>query len=148
MKVILLQDIKKLGKKDDVIDIVDGYARNYLFPKNFAKEATRDNMVKLESKKDAINHKKELELEDYKIKAQQLKDITLKLFVKAGEHGKIFGGITSKEISEELNKRYKLNIDKKKIILNETIKTLGNFIIEVKFGNGITSKLNINVVSE
>lgn len=148
MKVILIQDIKGIGKKDDILNTNDGYARNYLFPRNLAIEATQDNLNKLQAKKNSVNHKKALEIEEIKKLAELIKNTKLDLKVKAGENGKIFGGITSKEISDELNKQCKINIDKKKIVLAETIKTLGQFSVEIKFGEGITAKLMINVITE
>lgn len=148
MKVILLKDIKGVGKKDEVINANDGYARNFLFPKGFALEATKDNLLKLQAKNDSKAHKKELEIEENKKIAKKLDEITLELKVKAGENGKIFGGVTSKEISEQLKKTHKIEIDKKKIILKETIKTIGRFIVEIKFGDGVNAKLALNVIPE
>jgi len=148
MKVILLQDIKNVGKKDEIINANDGYARNFLFPKKMALEATKDNLLKLQAKKDSIQNKKNIEIEENKKLAEKIKNITLDLKVKAGANGKTFGGITSKEISEELNKQYKISIDKKKIDLKETIKTLGRFSVDIKFGDGVNAKLSINIQPE
>ena len=122
MKVILLQDIKNVGKKDEIINANDGYARNFLFPKKLALEATKDNLLKLQAKKDSQAHKKSLEIEEFKKQAEKINNITLDLKVKAGENGKIFGGITAKEISQELKSKQNMDIDKKKIVLKETIK--------------------------
>lgn len=148
MKVILLQDIKGVGKKDDIINANDGYVRNYLLPKNLAKEATNDNLNKLKAKKNSANHQKELEIIEIKKQIEKLKDLTILIKVKAGENGKIFGAITSKEIKEELEKQYNINIDKKNINLKETIKSLGRFAIEVKFKEGLNAKIYINIVKE
>lgn len=148
MKVILLQDIKNVGKKDEIINANDGYARNFLFPKKLALEATKENLLELQAKKDSQNHKKNLEIEEFKKQADKIKDIVLELKVKAGSNGKIFGGITAKEISEELDKQDGIKIDKKKIILKETIKNTGRFSVDVKFGEGITSKLTLNILPE
>ncbi|MDO5556406.1 MAG: 50S ribosomal protein L9 [Clostridia bacterium] len=148
MKVILLQDIKNVGKKDDIINANDGYARNFLFPQNLAVEATKDNLLKLQAKQDSTLRKKNLEIEKYKNQAKELEKITLELKVKAGENGKIFGGITSKEIASELKEQYKIDIDKKKILLKETIKNIGRFVAEIKFGEGITAKLILNIKPE
>ena len=148
MKVILLQDIKNVGKKDEIINANDGYARNFLFPKNLALEATKDNLLKLQAKKDSQAHKKNLEIEEFKKQAEVISKLTLEIKVKAGENGKIFGGVTSKEISEELNKQYKLQIDKKKIVLKETIKNTGRYLVDIKFGDGVNAKLNIEVKPE
>ena len=148
MKVILLQDIKNVGKKDEIINANDGYARNFLFPKKLALEATKDNLLKLQAKKDSQKHKKDLEIEEFKKQAKKIEDITLEIKVKAGENGKIFGGVTAKEVSEELNKQYKIQIDKKKITLKETIKNIGRFSVDVKFGDGISAKLTLNIQPE
>ncbi len=148
MKVILLQDIKNVGRKEQVIEANDGYARNYLFPKKLAIEASKDNMLKLQAKKTAEANKKKAEIETNKEIAKKIEKIELQIKAKSGENGKIFGGITSKEIAEELKIQYKFEIDKKKIVLKETIKNLGRFSAEIKFGDGINAKLTINVQSK
>ena len=148
MKVILLQDIKNVGKKDEIINANDGYARNFLFPKNLAIEATKDNLLKLQAKKDSKAHKKNLEIEEFKKQAEKINKLELEIKVKAGENGKIFGGVTSKEISEELNKQYTIQVDKKKIVLKETIKNIGRFTVDIKFGDGINAKLTLNIQAE
>lgn len=148
MKVILLQDIKNVGRKDEIINANDGYARNFLFPKKLALEATKDNLLKLQAKKDSQAHKKNLEIEEFKKQAEKINNIELTLKVKAGENGKIFGGVTAKEISEELKKQYKMEIDKKKIVLKETIKNIGRFSVEVKFGEGVNAKLALTITAE
>ena len=148
MKVILLDNIKGVGKKDEVINASDGYARNFLFPKKLAVEANNENMSKLKSKKQSEQYKKDVNKENAEKIAKKLDDITLTIKVKAGENGKIFGGVTSKEISEELKKQYKIDIDKKKIILNENIKNLGSFDISMKLFEGVTGKLKVKVISE
>ena len=148
MKVILLDNIKGVGKKDEIINASDGYARNFLFPKKLAVEANNENMSKLKAKKQSEQYKKDVNKENAEKIAKKLDDITLTIKVKAGENGKIFGGVTSKEISEELKKQYKIDIDKKKIILNENIKNLGSFDISMKLFEGVTGKLKVKVMSE
>lgn len=148
MKVILLDNIKGVGKKDEVINASDGYARNFLFPKKLAVEANNENMNKLKAKKQSEQYKKDVDKENARNIAKKLDDIILIIKVKAGENGKIFGGVTSKEISEELNKQYKINVDKKKIVLSENIKNLGSFDITIKLYEGITGKLKVKVMSE
>ena len=118
MKVILLQDIKNVGKKEQIIEANDGYARNYLFPKKLAIEATKDNMLKLQAKKTSEANRKQAEIDTNKETAKKIEKLELQIKAKAGENGKIFGGITSKEISEELKKQYKFDIDKKKIVIH------------------------------
>ena len=146
MKVILTQDIKGVGKKDQIINANDGYARNYLFPKNLAIPADKGNLTNLQSKKTSEEHRKELEKEAAKETAIKIEKITLKLPVKAGENGKVFGSVTSKEIAENLEKQYKIKVDKKKIILAEPIKVLGTFQIDIKLYDGVIGKLKVNVV--
>lgn len=148
MKVILLSDIKNVGKKDEILNANDGYARNFLFPKKLAVEATPDNLKKLKDKKDSEAHKKELDKQKAKETAEKINKLELVLKVKAGENGKIFGGITSKEISEELKKQNNIEVDKKKIVLSETIKTLGRFSVDIKLYEGISAKLTIDIKSE
>ena len=148
MKVILLQDIKGVGKKDQVINASDGYARNFLFPKKMAVPADQGNMARLQSKKDAQAYQKDLERQAAQKIADQIKDITLELKVKVGKNGKIFGGVTSKEIAEALKNKYQITVDKKKIQLKETIKTLGQFQIEIKLFENITAKLKVAIKSE
>lgn len=146
MKVILLQDIKGVGRKNEVINATDGYARNYLFAKNLAVEANVENMSKLNSQKEAKQYKKDVEKEKAKEIAKELEDITLEIKVQSGENGKIFGSVSSKEISENLEKQYKIVVDKKKIELKEPIKTLGDRTIEVKLFEGVAGKIKIKVI--
>ncbi len=148
MKVILLDNIKGVGKKDDIINANDGYARNYLFPRKLAVEANKANLTKLQSKKDSNEFRRGEERKKAEQIKQQIEKITLNIAVKAGENGKIFGGVTSKEISEELKKQYNIEIDKKKIELKETIKTLGSFIITIKLFENVNAKLKILIVNK
>lgn len=147
MKVILLDNIKGVGKKDEIINASDGYARNFLFPKKLAIEANNDNMNKWKNKKQSEQHKKDVEKSDAEEISKKLDKINLTIKVKAGENGRIFGGVTSKEISEELKKQYKIDVDKKKIVLNENIKNIGSFDITIKLYEGVIGKLNVKVVS-
>ena len=148
MKVILLDNIKGVGKKDEIINASDGYARNYLLPKKLAVEANAENMSKLNNKKDAAIYKKDVEKQKAEELAQKLKGILLKIKVKAGENGKIFGGVTAKEISDNLKSQYNFDVDKKKIDLKETIKTLGSFEVSIKLFEGVTASLKVEVISQ
>ena len=148
MKVILLDNIKGVGKKDDVINASDGYARNFLFPKKLAVEANAENMSKLNNKKEAANYKKDVEKQNAEELAKKIKGIMLKIKVKAGENGKIFGGVTAKEISENLKEQYKILIDKKKRELKDTVKTLGEFNITIKLYEGVIANLKVEVISQ
>lgn len=148
MKVILLQDIKGVGKKDEIINASDGHAKNYLFPKKLAVPADKEHLSKLEAKQSSANHKKEVEKEQAVKTKEALSKITLKVPAKCGENGKIFGSITSKEIAENLKQQYKIEIDKKKIVLKEAIKTLGTTIVEIKLFEGISANLRVMVTEE
>jgi len=146
MKVILKQDIKGVGKKDEVINAADGYARNFLFPKNLAVPADTGNMNNLKAKNESNAFRKGEELKEAKKNAEKLKNITLKLKVKAGENGKLFGGVTSKEISEALKNEYKIDIDKKKIVLKDAIKQAGTTRVEVRLYEGVVASVLVMVI--
>ncbi|MBQ3415419.1 MAG: 50S ribosomal protein L9 [Clostridia bacterium] len=148
MKVILKADIKGVGKKDQIIEASDGYARNFLFPKKLAVEANNENMSKLNAKNQSKAYQKEQEKQEAQGIADKMSKILLKIEVKAGENGKIFGGVSSKEIAENLEKQYSIKIDKKKIDLKETIKTLGTETINIKLFEGVVGKLRIDVISK
>ena len=146
MKVILKADIKGVGKKDEVINASDGYARNFLFPKNLAVEANKENMNKLKAQKDANQFKKDTEKEEAKKLAEKLKKIMVTIKVKTGENGKIFGGVSAKEIAENLETQHNIKIDKKKIELKETIKTLGTQMVNEKLFDGVIGTIKVNVI--
>ena len=148
MKVILLENVKGVGKKDEIINANDGYARNFLFPKNLAIEANSTNLSKLKSKQDSASFKKSEEKKNAEEMKEKLSKIVLKINVKVGENGKIFGGVTAKEISEQLKKQYNYNIDKNKIDIKETIKTIGMFTIDLKLFEGVVGKLKIHIIGE
>lgn len=147
MKVILTQDIKGVGKKDEIIKANDGYARNFLFPKKLAVEANAQNMSLLQGRKDSEHFKKEQDKEKANQIKQKIEKMTLTIKAKAGGNGKIFGSITSKEIATELQTQYKIEVDKKKINLKEPIKEIGTFTVDIKLYEGIIGKLKINILS-
>ena len=140
MKVILLENIKGVGKKDEIINASDGYARNFLFPKKLALEANSENLAKLKARQASNDYRKDVE-------KQEAIKMAEKIQVKAGENGKIFGGVTAKEISDELKKQYNFDIDKKKIDVKETIKTLGTVTVSVKLYEGVIGNLKVDVIS-
>lgn len=146
MKVILKQDIKGVGRKNEVINASDGYARNFLFPKNLAVEANTENMNKLNMQNEAKQYKKDVEKEQAKEIAKKLETITLQIKVQAGENGRIFGSVSAKEITENLESQYKIKIDKKKVDLKEAIKTTGAKTVDVKLFEGVTGKIKIDVI--
>ena len=147
MKVILLQDIKGVGKKDQIINANDGYARNYLFPKKLALEATTGNLGNLKAKQESNQYRKDMQKEEAIKLADKLKNILLTIKVKVGENGKIFGGVTAKEIAENLKTQYNIEVDKKKINLAETIKVIGTRTVDIKLYEGVIGKLKVEVRS-
>lgn len=148
MKVILKADIKGVGKKNEIINVSDGYVRNFLFPKNLAVEANNENMAKLKAQKESNQYKKDVEKEEAKKLADKLTKIMVTIKVKAGENGKIFGGVSAKEIADNLEKDHKIKIDKKKIDLKEAIKTLGMQNVNVKLYDGVNGTIKVNVIGE
>ena len=147
MKVILKQDIKGVGKKDQVINAADGYARNYLFPKNLAVPADTGNMNNLKAKQDSDSFRRNEDLKASKALAEKMKNMTVEFKVKAGENGRLFGAITAKEIAETLKKDYDIVVDKKKILLSEGIKVAGTTIVEIKLNEGVVATLKIKVTT-
>ena len=145
MKVILLSDVRGNGKKGDLVNVSDGYARNFLLPKNLAKEATPGALNELENAKKAIQHKVDEEIKKAKNDAEILNGKSVKLVAKAGEGGRLFGSITAKEIVAEIKKNYNILIDKRKISLKNEIKSLGTYEFDVKLYNGITAKMKVLV---
>lgn len=147
MKVILLQDVKKIGKKGDVINTSDGYARNYLFPRKLAEEATDSNLHILNNKKENERKQKLAELETAQKLAKELKGKELKLTVKTGENNKLFGAITSKDVAELIKSQYKVEVEKKKIVM-DTIKLAGTYDIEVKLYPEVSTKMTLMIIPE
>lgn len=148
MKVILTQDVKGVGKKDQILEVNDGYARNFLIPKKLGVQASTANLALLKSKQDSRDFKKQEEKKEAEQIKEKLEKIRLDIKVKLGENGKIFGGVTSKEISDVLKDKYSINIDKKKIELKETIKIVGITTVDIKLFEGIIGKVKVNVIPE
>ena len=148
MKVILKENVKSIGKKDEIVNVSDGYARNFLFPKNLAVEANTANLSKLKTKKDSESFKKNQEKEEALALAQKMEKVRLRFNVKTGENGKVFGGVSSKEIAEKLEKEYSFKVDKKKIDLKEAIKTLGITKVNVKLYEGVIANVNVEVIGD
>lgn len=145
MKVILLEDVKGSGVKGDVVDVSHGYARNYLFPRNMAIEATKANLNALKDKERAWEKRRQEEAAEAREMAKKLEDITLTIKAKSGESGKLFGSVTNKEIADELKSQHNLIVDRKKIVLGEPIKQLGGMELEVKLYPEITGTLKVNI---
>lgn len=147
MKVILKQDIKGTGKKSDIINVSEGYARNFLFPKNLAVEATDVNIKELERQKAHQDHLKAEELSKAKKLASELEKIKLNLKVKTGEGGRLFGSITTKDIGDALEKSYGHIIDKRKIELKSPIKKLGVYQVTLKLHPVVSVTIDIEVTA-
>jgi large subunit ribosomal protein L9 len=148
MKVILQQDIKSVGKKGQILDASDGYARNYLLPRKLAILADATNLNELKTKQDANKYRKDMSMANAKELAEKMKDYELNFKIRAGENGKTFGSITAKDIADELEKKYFVEVDKKKVCLNDAIKVLGRYMIEIKLFEGIVGKIVVNIEEE
>ena len=144
MKVILLADVKSKGKKGDLVNVSDGYARNFLFPKNLAVEADNAALAEMKSRQAAAEHHIEEEIAAAKELAAKLDGKTVVLKAKAGASGRLFGSITSKEIAEEINRVFSVSIDKKKLTVAD-IKNFGEYSAEIKLYKGISAKVTVKV---
>ena len=145
MIVILNRDVKGTGKAGDIVKVSDGYARNMLIPKGYAKEATEGNVRNLEKQKAIAAEKKAEEKAAAQALAEKIKTLSVTIKTKAGDGGRIFGSITSKDISEALMEQHKLSVDKKKIQLDNPVKQTGELSVDVKLYPEVTSKLKITV---
>lgn len=144
MKIILLKDVKKLGKKDDVVNVSDGYARNFLFPRKLALEAKESNLNLLNNRKEAERKQKLQEVEEAQKLADKLKNQEVILKVKSGDNGKLFGSIAGKDIADELKERFNLDIDRRKVNV-ETIRQLGVYDVEIKLYPEISTKIKVKI---
>ena len=144
MKVVLKQDVKGLGKKGELVNASDGYARNVLFPKNLAVEANAQNMSELKNREQAEKYRIATETAAAKANAEKMSGKTIKLTAKAGANGKLFGSVTSKELAEKIADEFGIKVDKKKISC-EDIKQFGTYEFEVKLYTGISAKLFVMV---
>lgn len=145
MKVILKVDVKALGKKGQIFEVSDGYARNFLFPRGLALEATSGNLNDLASKKANEERKKEKEKQDAQALATNLNGIIVEISTKTGEGGRLFGSITSKEIAEALKAKHGIELDKRKLEIKDPIKALGTFTVQVKIHPEVTAQLQVHV---
>ena len=148
MKVILLQDVKALGKKGELVNASDGYARNFLLPKKLAKEANAQAMNELRNRESSEKHKIEVETAEAKALAEKLAKLKLVIKTSAADDGRLYGAITSKDLSEQLKKSNGITIDKRKINLDKPIKTCGEFTIDVKLYTDIVGKLSVCIEKE
>ena len=145
MKVILLQDIKGTGKKEQIVEISDGYARNYLLPRKLAKEATPEAINSLERARGADRHREEVRKQEAELKARELKGKVVQLEVKGGENGKLYGSVTNDQIACALKDQHGIEIDKRKLEQEEPIKTAGQSFVTLKLYPGISTRMIVNV---
>ena len=145
MKVILLKDIKGTGKKDQIIEASDGYARNFLLPRKLAVAATAENINTMKMQEKAKAAQQAAEKAEAQAIAQQLKDITVKVVAKGGNGGRLFGAVTTKEISEGLQKQYGGDVPKQKLVLEEPIKAFGSYQIKAKLGYEVVGTVSVMV---
>ncbi len=146
MKVILLQDVKKLGKKDDVIEVSEAYARNVLIAKKAAVEATPANLNNIKLKKGSEARKAQIQAEEAVLLGAQLKKVTVTIPVKIGEGGKLFGSVTGKDVADALEKQCKITIDKRKIEIDGTVRGEGTYTATIKVHPEVTSQVTVNIV--
>lgn len=148
MQIILTQDVKALGKKGEMVNVSDGYARNFILPKKLGLEANAKNLNDLKLQKAAEEKRQKELLEEAQELGKNIESKTLELKIKTGEGGRTFGSISSKEISQELKTQYGLDIDKKKLQVNDPIKTLGTHTVPVKLHPQVTAELKVKVVEQ
>lgn len=145
MKVILTQDVKSQGKKGQLVDVSDGYARNFLLPKKLAVIATAENLNTMKQQEKARKAQEAAEKAEAEDTAKKLKDMTVKIAAKAGEGGRLFGAVTAKEVSEALSAQYGVNIAKTKLVLDEPIKACGGYQIKAKLGYEVVGTVSVMV---
>lgn len=146
MKVILLQDVKSLGKKGDLVEASDGYARNFLFPRKLAKEANAQAMNEYKNAEDSKAYKLATQKAQAEHDKKQIEAQKFVIKAKAGAGGKLFGSVTAKDISSEIKNKLSINVDKRKIVLKSDIKAFGSYTAEVKLFTGVTAKAAIEVI--
>ena len=145
MKVILLQDVKGQGKKGQLIDVSDGYARNFLLPKKLAQEATADNINTMKMNDKALQERRQKEREEALALSKVLKEMTLVVTAKGGGAGRLFGSVTNAEIADALEKNHKIKLDKRKIVLDDPIKNVGTYTVRCKLGYEVVAELKVEI---
>ena len=148
MKVILLQDVKGSGKKDQILEVSDGFARNYLFPRKLAREASAEALNAIEKAKGAAQHREDAKKAEAEQKARDLKGKLVTVNAKAGEGGRLYGSVTAQEIADALKQQHDIDIDKRKIELEEPVRTAGQTSFGVRLTASVTTRMLLNVVAE
>lgn len=146
MKVIFLQDVKGSGKKGEVKNVADGYARNMLLPKGYAVEATAQNMSKLQGQQSSVQHKIDLEIQAAKEAAAKINGKKVNVKAKAGSNGKLFGSVTASNVADAISEQLEVKVDKKKIVLSADIKNFGSYTAVIKLYNGISETIDVEVI--
>lgn len=146
MKVIFLQDVKGSGKKGEVKNVADGYARNMLLPKGYAVEATAQNMSKLQGQQSSAQHKIDLEIQAAKEAVAKINGKKVNIKAKAGSNGKLFGSVTANNVADAISEQLEVKVDKKKIVLSADIKNFGSYTAVVKLYNGISETIDVEVI--
>lgn len=148
MKVILLKDVKGTGKKDQILEVSDGYARNFLLPRQIAREATAEALNAVEHARSAQKHRDDVKRQEAEQKSKELKGKVVILHARGGENGRLYGSITNEQIAEALKSQHGVEIDKRKIELDEPVRTAGQTLFTVKLSAGISTRMLLNVVTE
>ena len=148
MKVILLKDVQGTGKKDQIVEVSDGFGRNYLLPRKMAIEATADALNAIERARGAAKHRQDVKQNEAEVLSRQLKGKVVIVKVRAGEGGKLYGGVTTQEIADAVKAQLGVDVDKRKVELPEPIKTTGQAMVVLKLYAGISTRLIVNVVAE
>lgn len=145
MKVVLKQDVRNLGKKGELVETSDGYARNFLFPRNLAAEADNKAMNELKNAESSKQFKIDTQIKQATASKNKLEGQVFKMTAKAGSNGRLFGSVTSKEIAQEIKKQYAISVDKRKVTLDADIKAFGTYNAKVKLYNGIVANIKVQV---
>lgn len=145
MKVILQQDVKGKGKRGQMIEVSDGYARNYMLPRKIAVEATADNVNTMRMNDKAQQEKRQKEREEAFAISKRMKDMVVTVYAKGGGAGRLFGSVTTQEISDAIKKQENIDIDKRRIVLDEQIKNVGDYTVKIKLGYEINAELKLRV---
>ncbi len=148
MKVVLLQDVKKLGKKGEILEVAEGYARNFLIPQKLVAQATNDTLNQMQQQKNAAADRQKRQLEEARLMAAQLGKIEICVVTKAGEGGKLFGAITTKDIADAAKIQHAIELDRRKMEIAEPIKSLGSAVVVMKLHPEVSAEIKVKVIGE
>ena len=148
MKVILLSDVKGTGKKDQIVEVSDGYARNFLLPRKLAREATNEALNAIDTAKRAAKHRDDVKREQAEQKARELKGKVVVLRLRAGENGRLYGSVTNEQVADALREQHGVEVDKRKIELEEPVKAVGQVLATVRLAAGVSTRMIVNIVAE